>query len=258
MKGTIYLIINKLNAKYYIGSTNNFTKRKRDHMCELNKNKHVNSKLQNAWNKYGESEFLFVIFFHSEDVRKDEQLILDKLDLRNCYNISPNSVGGDITHTFNEERRNEIYKKISDTRKERKIVPPNRIAVSIDGVVYNSYLEAAQFYNINSTVVRYRCMSKNDKYLNWNIVGIDKTNTFTRGESRGTIIICEGVEFPSYAKAARYYKLSITAIQNRVKSKTYPEYYLKERRTTIPEGSTIEANAIGNGSPDTPVSEDIV
>jgi hypothetical protein len=40
----IYKIINKINNKYYVGSS-----------------KHINPHLQNAWNKYGQNNFDFVI-----------------------------------------------------------------------------------------------------------------------------------------------------------------------------------------------------
>ena len=52
----IYKIVNKVNGKYYVGSSNDVLKtRFYEHKRLLTKNKHFNVKLQNAWNKYGES-----------------------------------------------------------------------------------------------------------------------------------------------------------------------------------------------------------
>lgn len=56
----VYKITNLLNNKCYIGSAKNIEKRiKYAHKGSLNKNKHWNEHLQNAWNKYGESNFIF-------------------------------------------------------------------------------------------------------------------------------------------------------------------------------------------------------
>ena len=69
----------------------------------------------------------------------------------------------------------------------------------------------------------------NSKFKNWNIIGEekDKNELYKEGTNQGHIIICENEEFPSYSEAARYYNMSITAIQNRVKSKNYPKFYKK-------------------------------
>ena len=50
----IYCIRNKINNKYYIGQSIDIKNRWKEHKYNLRHNKHVNNKLQNAWNKYGE------------------------------------------------------------------------------------------------------------------------------------------------------------------------------------------------------------
>ena len=61
MKG-VYLIRNNVNQKIYIGSTSNsFRERWRYHENHLRINKHGNTYLQNAWNKYGEDAFIFLV-----------------------------------------------------------------------------------------------------------------------------------------------------------------------------------------------------
>lgn len=47
------------NNKIYIGSSVNIHARWQHHKGLLRRNQHANSKLQNAWNKYGESAFTF-------------------------------------------------------------------------------------------------------------------------------------------------------------------------------------------------------
>lgn len=57
----IYRIVNKVNSKYYVGSSINTARRRKEHFTALRENEHVNDYLQNAWNKHGESSFVFEV-----------------------------------------------------------------------------------------------------------------------------------------------------------------------------------------------------
>jgi len=57
----VYIIINIINNKVYVGFSKDFFARKRSHISDLNKNKHGNDHLQNAWNKFGKENFIFEI-----------------------------------------------------------------------------------------------------------------------------------------------------------------------------------------------------
>jgi group I intron endonuclease len=57
----IYSIVNIINQKVYIGSSKDVLRRIRDHKRNLNSNKHTNTHLQNSWNKYKETNFIFSI-----------------------------------------------------------------------------------------------------------------------------------------------------------------------------------------------------
>jgi group I intron endonuclease len=61
IKSGIYKIVNKVNGKYYVGSSTNIKIRWKNHIKELNKNRHKNPHLQSAWNKYGMDNFEFNI-----------------------------------------------------------------------------------------------------------------------------------------------------------------------------------------------------
>jgi len=75
MKG-IYKIINMVNNKVYIGRSRNIEVRWRRHKSILRRDLHFNKHLQNAWNKYGEENFEFVI---------QEECQLEKLKEREEY-----------------------------------------------------------------------------------------------------------------------------------------------------------------------------
>ena len=108
----IYKISNKINSKYYIGSSVNIKRRWRQHRNCLKWNTHPNNHLQNAWNKYGESNFDFIILKETTDEKllTEEQQYLD--NIRNgkqeneCYNLS--YIAGKIEMT--ESTRQKISK----------------------------------------------------------------------------------------------------------------------------------------------------
>lgn len=57
----IYSITNIHTGKVYYGSSNGIEKRWSGHRSKLRKGRHPNPHLQNSWNKYGESSFVFRI-----------------------------------------------------------------------------------------------------------------------------------------------------------------------------------------------------
>lgn len=63
MSSGIYKITNINNDKIYIGCSNNCNDRFIKHISKLNKNKHNNQHLQNAWNRDGKDNFKFEIIF---------------------------------------------------------------------------------------------------------------------------------------------------------------------------------------------------
>lgn len=57
----IYLIMNQINGKGYVGQAVNIEERWKQHKYRLNGQYHGNKHLQNAWNKYGKDNFVFII-----------------------------------------------------------------------------------------------------------------------------------------------------------------------------------------------------
>lgn len=57
----IYKITNKVNGKFYIGSSVTCNRRQKAHWSKLKGGYHDNRHLQNAFNKYGEKKFKFEI-----------------------------------------------------------------------------------------------------------------------------------------------------------------------------------------------------
>ena len=79
----IYQIQSKVKPKrIYIGSSQKIGNRWYDHLMMLRKNKHYNKRLQEHYNKYGESDLQFSILIGCEKSRlkANEQFFMD------CFN----------------------------------------------------------------------------------------------------------------------------------------------------------------------------
>lgn len=113
----VYAIINKISKTSYIGSTKmSFMIRLTHHLGRLRVNLHKNKHLQNAWNKYGEENFIFEIIEITDKYTtlEKEQIWIDKhreLNLK-LYNINPLASG---TPNLSEE----VQKKKSITMKQK-------------------------------------------------------------------------------------------------------------------------------------------
>lgn len=99
----VYKITNIKNGKIYIGSSNNILQRWKNHIRELEQNKHKNMFLQADWNQYKEVDFTFEILQECSDEERYnvEQKYLDLLlpfyRTGTGYNISEKSTSRNET-----------------------------------------------------------------------------------------------------------------------------------------------------------------
>ena len=113
VKSGIYKIINIVNNKIYVGSSVNIKERKKRHFIKLKSNKHENRYLQNAFNKYGEENFIFEIIEYVENknmLLEREQYWIDELSVcdRNIgYNMRLKA-GSNLGYICSEETREKL------------------------------------------------------------------------------------------------------------------------------------------------------
>ena len=109
MKAYIYFIINKITGERYVGQTTNFVRRKNEHLSQLKNKTHINKKLQNAWNKYGENNFI-VEKIQYDNISKEElnneeiKYIKQYNSYNNGYNLTIGGDGGDTRSKLNFEQ----------------------------------------------------------------------------------------------------------------------------------------------------------
>jgi len=108
MKSGIYAIINAVNGKFYVGSSQNIKERWARHQRDLRKGIHRNKHLRRAWKKYGEGSFYFGVLEPVEDLARltdREQYWMDLLKPE--YNILP-TAGSSLGFRFTEEQKQKL------------------------------------------------------------------------------------------------------------------------------------------------------
>lgn len=157
---------------------------------------HRNMYLQEDWNKYGESEFVFEILESFDDlelsVNREQELIEGILGLG--YNIGGASDGGDrMLHNPRREETlrlkselfsgegNPMHGRPKTKRMLESVRAANSKKVSIEGTEYPSVVEAIKELGLNPSTVYYRVNS--DSFLDWFYID-DKCRTTISEESR--------------------------------------------------------------------------
>lgn len=113
-----YKIVNKINGKKYIGITEDFFRREKEHFSLLEKNKHINYKLQTDYNLYGKENFSFELIealdFESIELAYDyeEKLIFSNNCLEEGYNIAKGGL-------LNPMYTNSIKEKMIQTKQSK-------------------------------------------------------------------------------------------------------------------------------------------
>ena len=113
----IYGIKNLVNGKMYVGQAINIYKRWKDHIDDLDENKHYNLHLQRSWNLYGKENFDFLVLeeCQQEDLNQREIFYVDKFDAYvNGYN---QTLGGDGSLGY--KHSDDVIQKMCQIQQER-------------------------------------------------------------------------------------------------------------------------------------------
>lgn len=147
----IYKITNKVNGKFYIGSSNNLNKRWQQHISELNNQKHYNPYLQKSFNKYGIDKFSFdilEIIECEELLLKLEQKYMD--ELKPEYNLCPIAGSALVRITSPEVREKLRLAGLGKKYSKERIEKSRREQIKF----WKEHPEARELARIKSTGVK--------------------------------------------------------------------------------------------------------
>lgn len=108
----VYAIFNSLNRKCYIGSSKNIQRRTTTHFSNLKHNRHSNSYLQNAWNKYGGNNFFAYTIQECHNIK-----LLEHLELKHILDKQSNKSDKGYNLTTRTSSAALYAEKISKTKK---------------------------------------------------------------------------------------------------------------------------------------------
>ena len=154
MKCYIYFIINQETNQRYVGQTTNFSRRKSEHLTKLRENRHPNLKLQNAFNFYGENNFIIekIKFDNISKTELDEQekfYIKKYNSYEDGYNLTEGGTGGDTRSKLNFEQYcflyfgNNKYKGMTNRSSKYIGVDSSCVSALAKGKSYDAFREKA-------------------------------------------------------------------------------------------------------------------
>lgn len=230
MTGSIYLILNTVNCKFYLGSAKDPAKRVHSHYLSLKRGDHHCVLLQRSWNKYGETAFM--AFIHSsghENAIEVEQRYLDFYFLNHrskLLNVSPCAKGGYIVGQLPNAA--EIHQSISEKMKGKPSLfkgidfdgryGPERAAEIIQKIKDNlgdRTGENNSFFGRTHTDEFKQQLSERRK-------GVEPANKGTDGPGRRCLI--DGVEYKSVSQASRMIGMTGRKIITRLNSQNFPNF----------------------------------
>lgn len=221
--GYIYIILNKINGKFYLGSTKNLHKRKLKHFRELKSQKHHSIYLQRSYNKYGIDNFEFIIIETCFNYLQREQELLNQFDFKDSYNISKTSSGGNFIYNHPEKdrlikeaiqrlrncERKPRYKELNSNWKGGKTFCKCGIRINSNS---NSCIKCKEMSgNKNHFYGKHHSEETKEK--------IRQSNLGKYNGSQEKIVIIENIEYKSLSEASRILNINASTILFRIKSK---------------------------------------
>jgi len=151
--GLVYMAINLVNDKIYIGATEKgLSSRRARHFWNAKTGRP--GKFYNAIRKYGKNKFSFVEVLKCKDfweALREEELYIKAL--KPHYNLTAGG-GGVKGYKFSAESRAKM--SAAKLGKPGRITHSNPVKCKTDGLVFRSVSEAAKYYSLDrATIVAY-------------------------------------------------------------------------------------------------------
>lgn len=270
----IYKITNIENEKNYIGQTNNFARRKREHKTALKRGVHSNNLLQNSWKKYGEEKFVFeelqwcekdevdelekfwITFFHSNNTDFGYNLESGGSLLKEHHELTKRKLSRNSKKLWADENyRAKTLKRLIRKGKDNNMA---KKVICIDtGEIFDTMTEAAEKKGVNMKNISQVCIGEKIStggmqfayYEEGKYYELKKIPSFKGGENpRAKEIICINDKrvFPSITECGEFYnipRVNITQVLLNKSKCTFSScgkplqfaYYEKDKEYTLQE-----------------------
>lgn len=201
MKYYIYLIVNQINGKVYVGQTNDFFRRKSEH---LNKSKTFKTKLYNAIRKYGEENFEFFIMEEVTEETKDakEMYYIKFFDtFKNGYN---STVGGEGNKKISDEKVQKIiedYLTTGSANQTGNNLGVDRSTVLSYARLYNLKIEKKPGSNTKRPVVKLEPHTQEELQIYPSLADAAKD---VEGRASNIVSVCRGKKITAYGYSWKY------------------------------------------------------
>ena len=211
-KWTVYVHINKINGKKYVG----ITSVKPKYRWGKGSGYKNQPKFYNAIQKYGWNNFEHIIVASNltqEEANNFEILLIEKLNSINFgYNVSNGGKGLSGFHLTQEQKN-----KISETHSGKNHMKSKK--VFFKGMIFDCIKQCSDYMGVNYRTVKSwlhkDCLPpKNIVDLGLGILGEELLTEYYIPKRKDYTVICEEMEFPTITKCAEYYGYSKTYVKD--------------------------------------------
>lgn len=163
MEGGIYQLSNIANGKFYIGSTNNFSRRRNEHLYRIRKGV-GNSAIRSAILKYGSENFHFEKLEIVTDIKNLEQREQYYMDLLSPpYNIRSNASNNSGIKKSPEHIRKMVEASLKSDQRNKNLrfrKPVTAFGKNGDVKEFASVKEASRMLNLSAGNITKACKRK--------------------------------------------------------------------------------------------------
>ena len=121
----VYILTLKTSGMFYIGSTQNFDRRLKEHFSSLKNNCHHNKLLQKAWFNNEEIIFSLIPMSTRQECYEFEEILIKSLSKSDCSNrmtnIGLSALGGDNL-TRHPDKKDIVIRRTNTANKKFKLL----------------------------------------------------------------------------------------------------------------------------------------
>jgi group I intron endonuclease len=182
----------------------------------------------NKWSKKLKKKVSKIVKERYKNFSEEQRQQFKEIRKKTMQKFYQTEAGDKLRAKWSKERRgknNSFYGKKHSKKtknliaqKNKGSIPPNRIKLEIEGVIYDSLNHAAKELNMNMTTVFHRIKSSNPQFKNWNQYGKKKKVVERKKSVKGIPLLIKGKIYKNSKEASEELKQTQTTILFKVRS----------------------------------------